>query len=165
MSVEICLTYTEFKKLESRLSLVDCPPSSDQWPEYNCPTDDSILIKRYRGKSGHKFLQDYAPRYSAACAALAREPAARFVRFLPHLHHGRDFIVKPWIIIITPVCSLEPGSVMHDAYLKLQSKLALNIESEELLKLIQTNLSLPLVAYFDYRQDLLVFNELNFATA
>lgn len=107
--------FREFKPLAKALALESCPGSSDGWDEYMARADPSFLVKRFHGKSGHRFLVDYAPRYETAVSRLG-EAAIDFIELRPHLHVGRDFLVKPWITGIAQVSALRPNTPMHDEY-------------------------------------------------
>ena len=138
--------FREFKPLAKALALESCPGSSDGWDEYMARADPSFLVKRFHGKSGHRFLVDYAPRYETAVSRLG-EAAIDFIELRPHLHVGRDFLVKPWITGIAQVSALRPNTPIH----------------EELRTTILDNLSHSLVAFFDTLTTKIVFNELHFA--
>ncbi len=154
--------FREFKKLEKALALQSCAGSSDVWEEYMAPTDHSFLVKRFSGKTGHRFLSAYAPRYEAAVNRL-RQANMDFIELRPHLHVGRDFLVKPWIAGIAQVSALRPGGEPIQEYQACVQRLRTEPMHEELRVTIMDNLSLPLVAFYDYPNTKIVFNELHFA--
>ena len=156
--------FREFKPLAKALALESCPGSSDDWEEYMAPTDPSFLVKRFHGKSGHRFLSAYAPRYETAVSRWG-EAAMGFIELRPHLHVGRDFLVKPWITGIAQVSALRPKTPMLDEYQACVQRLRAEPMHEELRATILENLSLPLVAFFDTLNTKIVFNELHFADA
>ena len=154
--------FREFKPLAKALALESCPGSSDGWDEYMARADPSFLVKRFHGKSGHRFLVDYAPRYETAVSRLG-EAAIDFIELRPHLHVGRDFLVKPWITGIAQVSALRPNTPMHNEYQACVQRLRTEPMHEELRTTILDNLSHSLVAFFDTLTTKIVFNELHFA--
>lgn len=154
--------YQSFHKLKKALNLRVDLDIGQRWGATYCRQEDmSFLVKRYEGKGAKEFLKTFVQNYENAVQAMADEAINEHIEIVPFLHVGDDFIIKPWILYMTPYGEIREAGLMRDAYLKLTALIETKTKNQDLKNALLRSAKKQ-TTYLDYRHNKLVFVDLDF---
>ena len=154
--------FTKFHAMKKALNLLLDFDIGRHGPTYLSREDPTFIVKQYKGKAALKFLPGFVKSYENAVTQMANEDINGSIEVVPFLHVGMDFIVKPWITQMYPVNSIEHSGIVRDKYLNLIHLIKTRMANPELKETLLRSANKG-TSYFDYKNNKLLFTDLDFA--